>query len=116
MTGSGTCTIEIYVYQLDDQTYGAGLIEAVCKRRGRIVERWPVNDQNQINFTKKHGSAFTGVKMRVKTLAEKAEFYLDNPVPEYDEEHEALLIELCELPFRKRFRAGFRVIFGQFQE
>lgn len=108
--------MNIYVYKIDDQTYGAGMIEAVCQRRGKIVERWPVNTKSQIDFSKYHGSAFLGVHMRVKRLAEKAEFYLNNPVPEFDEELEALLVELCEQPFRKRLRAGIRLILGRYQE
>lgn len=121
MIGVGTCThdrsakIHIYVYQIDDQTYGAGLLEIVCKRRGKIVERWPIDDEKQIAFVKRHGSAFNGVGNRVKELAEKA-IFLQEDVLEYDEEREALLIELCELPLGKRIKSGLRVIFGRYQE
>jgi len=103
------------VYQIDDLTYGAGLLEKVCMRRGKIVERWPIDTENQIAFVKRHGSAFNGVSRRVKELAEKA-IYINEGVLEFDEEREALLIELSELPFKARIKAGIRVIFGQHQE
>ena len=98
------------MYRIDDQTYGAGLLESVCKRRGRIVERWPIDDDNQIAFVKRHGSAFNGVSRRVKELAEKA-IFIHEGIFEFDEEREALLIELCELPLGKRISAAMRIIF-----
>lgn len=103
------------MYRIDDLTYGAGLLESVCKRRGRIVERWPIDTEQQIAFVKKHGSAFNGVYYRVKELAEKA-IYIHEGVIEFDEEREALLIELSELPLKTRIKAGIRVIFGLHQE
>ena len=110
MIGYGSCTINIYVYQIDDQTYGAGLIESVCKRRGRIVERWPIDTEEQITFVKRHGSAFNGVYGRVKELAEKA-IFLNEGIFEFDEEREAFMIELSELSFKDRFITGLRIIF-----
>jgi len=103
------------VYRIDDLTYGAGLLETVCKRRGRIVEIWPIDDEKQIAFVKRHGSAFNGVSRRVKELAEKA-IYINEGVLEFDEEREAVLIELSELPLKARIKAGLRVIFGRHQE
>lgn len=83
---------------------------------GKIVETWAVDDEKQIKYVKIHGSAFQGVYQRVQLLAEKAEFYLNKAVPEFSEERESFFIELCELPFKRRFMAGIRVIFGRYQE
>ena len=107
--------LNIYVYQIDDHTYGAGLVESVCKRRGRIVERWPIDTDEQIGFVKRHSSAFLGVYDRVKELADKA-IYINEGTLDFDEEREAFLIELSELPLKKRIKAGIRVIFGRYQE
>jgi len=106
----GSVFVNIYIYQIDDQTYGAGLVESVCNRRGRIVERWPIDTEKQIAFVQRHGSAYNGVYHRVKRLAEKA-IYLDESSLEFDEEREALLIELSELPLGKRMSAALRIIF-----
>ena len=102
--------MNIYVYQIDDLTYGAGLLEPVCKRRGRIVERWPIDNEKQIAFVQRHGSAFLGVNDRVKALAEKA-IFIQEGVIDFNEEREALLIELSELPFRARLKAALQIIF-----
>lgn len=59
----------IYVYQLPDRTYGAGLDELACALRGRIVERWPVNTPQEAKFVSSHGSAFAGVSDKVVRLA-----------------------------------------------
>ncbi len=98
------------MYQIDEQTYGAGFVESVCRRRGRIVERWPIDTEEQIDFVKRHGSAFKGVYHRVRDLAEKA-IYIDEGFREFDEEREALLVELSELPLKARLRAGLQIIF-----
>lgn len=102
--------MNIYVYRIDAYNYGCGLLETVCARRGKIVETWPIDDEKQIAFVQRHGSAFSGVRDRVKALAEKA-IYIPEGVFEFDEEREALLIELCELPFRARIRAGLNIMF-----
>lgn len=101
------------MYQIDDQTYGAGMLESVCKRRGKIVERWPIDTAEQIEFVKRHGSSFNGVYDRVKELAERA-IYLEQGI-EFDEEREAFMIELCELPFKKRLKRGIQVILGRYK-
>ena len=102
--------LNIYVYQIDDQTYGAGLLERVCSRRGKIVERWPIDDDKQIAFVQRHGSAFNGVRDRVKELADKA-IYINEGTLDFDEEREALLIELSELPLGKRITTTMRILF-----
>lgn len=106
--------MNIYVYQLGDDAYGAGFIESVCAKRGKIVERWPINTQHQIEFVKRHGSSFNGVYDRVKELAEKAENRLDLGADQLDEQCEAMLIELASLPFKQRVKAGFDVMFGRY--
>ena len=88
----------------------------VINSRGKIVERWPVDEERQINFVKRHGSAFNGVYDRVKTLAERAENCMDMDQLEFDEQREHVLLELAGLPFKRRLRAGLQVIFGRYQE
>lgn len=121
MIGCGTCTIRrgkvrIYVYQIDDSSYGAGFIEAVCARRGRIVERWSVDTEQQIRFLKRHGTGFHGAYDQVLKLAHRAERCMDESDEEFSDRREAILLELACLPFMKRLMTGIRVIFGRYQE
>ena len=108
--------MNIYVYQIGDKQYGAGTIEAVCEARGKIVECWPVDNKEQIDYVKRNGSAFHGIRDRVCKLAQRAEGSIPAGQDEFEEEREAMLLELSGLPFKRRFKAGLRVIFGSYQE
>ena len=108
--------VNIYVYQINDHAYGAGFVRRVCESRGTIVETWPCNTEDQIRYVKRNSSKFEGVYDRVKQLAEQAEGYLSSERFEFDEEREAVLLELAALPFIVRFKAGIKVIFGLYQE
>jgi len=108
--------VNVYVYQINDSCYGVGFIEAVCLRRGRIVETWPVDTAEQIDFLELHGSAFKGVYYPIKRMAERARNCMDMDAAQWDEEREAMLLEMAALPFKTRLKAGLRVIFGRYQE
>ncbi len=112
----GLVRLNIYVYQIDPSSYGAGFIEAVCARRGRIVERWPVDTEQQIRFVQRHGTAFHGAYDQVSKLADRAEGCMDETSEELNERREAILLELACLPFKRRFMTGIKVIFGRYQE
>lgn len=104
------------MYQIDPSSYGAGFIEAVCRRRGRIVERWPVDTKSQIRFVQSHGTAFHGAYDQVSKLADRAERCRDEDYEEFSEQREAILMELACLPFKRRLTTGIKVIFGRYQE
>jgi hypothetical protein len=104
--------VNIFVYQAKDGTHGAGFVRRVCEQKGRIVEIWPVDTKEQVDFVSRHGSSFPGVYYRVKELAERARLYLDPSQEEKNEEMQDILMDLAELPRWERFKAGIRVIFG----
>lgn len=104
----------IYVYQVNDDIYGAGYNRKVCARRGKIVEEWSLGSESAIRHLTRRGSAFPGVYHRVKKLAERALSATQADQDDIDEAREAVLIELAEMPFGKRLKAGFRVIFGRY--
>lgn len=74
--GFGTTTrftkMIIYIYQLSDTEYGAGIGYEACKLKGRIVEQWPVNTPEQAAYVVKRGSAFNGVSPKLTHIAEAA--------------------------------------------
>lgn len=62
----------LYVYQLTDTDYGAGIGYDSCKLKGKIVEQWPMNTPEQAAFVAKRGSAFNGVSAKVTAIASAA--------------------------------------------
>ena len=88
----------------------------MCARRGRIVERWAVDTEQQIRFVKSHGTAFYGAYEQVSKLAHRAERCRDESDEEFDEQREAMLLELAGLPLKRRLKIGIQVMFGRYQE
>ncbi len=64
--------MNIYVYQIGDKDYRAELCAEFHGKEGRVVEVWPVNNDEEIGFVASHGSAFYGVSRSVARLADKA--------------------------------------------
>lgn len=62
----------IYVYQVSDTEYGAGINYESCKLKGVIVEQWPLNTPEQAAFVARRGSAFNGVSPKVTSIADAA--------------------------------------------
>lgn len=62
----------LYIYQISDTEYGAGIGYDVCKTKGKIVEQWPMNTPEQASFVAKRGSAFNGVSPKVTAIASAA--------------------------------------------
>lgn len=62
----------LYIYQLSDTEYGAGISYDACKLKGPIVEQWPLNTPEQASYVAKRGSAFNGVSPKVTSIAEAA--------------------------------------------
>ena len=64
--------MNIYVYQIGDKDYRAELCAEFHGKEGRVVEVWPVNNDEEIGFVASHGSAFYGVSRSVARLADEA--------------------------------------------
>ena len=64
--------MNIYVYQIGDKDYRAELCPEFYGKEGRVVEVWPVNNDKEIKFVTRHGSAFHGVSDAVTKLADQA--------------------------------------------
>jgi hypothetical protein len=101
---------------MGDNEYGAGLNEQICKARGTVVETWSIDTDEDRRFLKRHGSAFGQVRDRVVMLAERSMVLESYEEYEFDEEREAIFFEIASLPFRRRFIAGIKIIFGKYQE
>ena len=111
-----TRQLNIFVYQKPDGNHGAGFVRHVCESRGRIVEIWHVDTASQINYVKQHSSKHKGAYDRVKYLAETAEHYIGSADIIFDDEREAVLLELSALPLKSRISAGIKIIFGRYKE
>jgi hypothetical protein len=62
--------MNLYVYRVDERTYGAGIGRKGCESRGVIVETWPMNTLEQAAFVSSHGTAYAGASEAVSKLAE----------------------------------------------
>jgi hypothetical protein len=64
--------MNLYVYRVDERTYGAGFGRKGCESRGSIVETWPMNTPEQAALVASHGTAYAGASEAVSRLAELA--------------------------------------------
>lgn len=102
----------IYVYQISDTEYGAGMVEKACAARGRIVEEWSVETEDEKKYLERNGSNFIGIKEKVMALAtfSRGEELLE----EYREHvYESALSDSSALPFKSRLGVCFRLIMGK---
>jgi len=105
--------MKIYVYRTGDFTYHATMNREVAHARGEVVEAWSADTKEALEYLRTEGTHFTGVYDQVKKLAEHAELYLDRGIDPGDlvsEHREAVLAQLCGLPFTGRLRACWALI------
>ena len=61
--------MNLYVYRLSATEYGAGLGLDECRKRGEIIERWPLNTPEQAAFLARHGTHYAGAMHLVTRMA-----------------------------------------------
>jgi hypothetical protein len=77
--------LTIYVYRVNDREFGAGFGESGCRKRGEIVEKWPINTPSDARFVASHGTAYWKTYDQVSKLANIA-FELLTSDPTFTEE------------------------------